>query len=208
MFSYHSGGTFSEYLEELELSGFIRRDYAWSIKTGATSQLSRYRLRDNYLRFYLKYIEPRLDQIDKQQYLDVSLANLKGFETVIGLQIENLILNNRRLLHRAMEIDPNTIVNDNPYFQNATTKQQGCQIDYLIQTKYKTLYVFEIKFSRQAVTKQVIKQVQEKIKRLQLPKGFACLPVLIVAGDADPAVIEEDFFVKIIDMKDLLAARC
>lgn len=41
------------------------------------------------------------------------------------------------------------ILCDNPYFQRGTLKRQGCQIDYLIQTKYKTLYVCEIKFLRQ-----------------------------------------------------------
>src|SRR6185437_5413483 len=41
------GGRISEYLEELELAGFIIRDYAWSIKTGVDSKLSKYRLKDN-----------------------------------------------------------------------------------------------------------------------------------------------------------------
>ena len=36
---------------------------------------------------------------------------------------------------------------DNPFFQNTTTRQKGCQIDFLIQTKFKALYVFEIRFS-------------------------------------------------------------
>ena len=51
-------GVISEYLDELVKSGFIRRDYTWHLKTGKRSKLSHYRISDNYLRFYLKYIAP------------------------------------------------------------------------------------------------------------------------------------------------------
>lgn len=201
---YHSGGSLTSYLEELEQSGYISRDYVWNIKTAKTSSLSCYRLKDNYLRFYLKYILPRLDQITKQQYLDISLETLQGIETVIALQIENLILNNRKLIYKLLGIDANSIVNDNPYFQHTTTKQQGCQIDYLIQTKHKTLYACEIKFSVNKVGPQVIKEVQQKIERLNLPRGYACLPVLIVANGVENSVEAKDYFFKIIDMTTLL----
>lgn len=201
---YHSGGSLTSYLEELEISGYISRDYTWDIKAANASSLSCYRLRDNYLRFYLKYILPKLDQINKQQYLDISLETLRGFETVIALQIENLILNNRRLIHKLLGIDANDIVNDNPYFQHTTTKQQGCQIDYLIQTKYKTLYACEVKFSVNKVGPHVIKEVQQKIERLNLPRGYACLAVLIVANGVEDSVLSKDYFFKIIDMTTLL----
>jgi uncharacterized protein len=204
---YHSGGALSGYLEELEQSGYISRDYVWNIKSAKPSSLSCYRLRDNYLRFYLKFILPKLDQINKQQYLNISIETLQGIETVIALQIENLILNNRRLVHKLLGIDPNSIVNDNPYFQHATTKQQGCQIDYLIQTKHKTLYACEIKFSVNKIGTHAIKEVQQKIERLNLPKGYACLPVLIVANGVEDSVIAKDYFFKIIDMTTLLEAK-
>ena len=37
----------------------IARDYTWDIKTGKESKLSHFRLKDNYTRFYLKYISRR-----------------------------------------------------------------------------------------------------------------------------------------------------
>lgn len=201
---YHSGGTFSEYLDELEMSGYIQRDFTWNINEEKRSSLSRYRLRDNYLRFYLKYIQPKIDQINNQQYLDITLHNLKGFETVIGLQMENLILNNRRLLQNILQIDPNTIINDNPYYQRKTTKHAGCQIDYLIQTKHKTLYLFEIKFSINEIGLGIISEVKGKIDKLNLPRGYACLPVLIVADGVSDKIKQEDYFFKIVHMSDLL----
>lgn len=42
-------GVISEYLDDLEMAGFVTRDYTWSIGSGAPSKLSRFRLSDNYL---------------------------------------------------------------------------------------------------------------------------------------------------------------
>lgn len=64
----------------------------------------------------------------------------------MGLQFENLVLNNRHILNCALHIAPEEIVNANPFFQHETARAQGCLIDYMIQTKYNCLYVCEILF--------------------------------------------------------------
>ena len=51
-----SGGALTRYLDEMMEAGFVSRDYTWNIKDGKISLLSKYRLSDNYLRFYLKYV--------------------------------------------------------------------------------------------------------------------------------------------------------
>ncbi len=51
-------GAVSGYLTDLETSSFIHRDHAYSPRTGKRLKQSRYRLKDNYLRFSLKYIGP------------------------------------------------------------------------------------------------------------------------------------------------------
>jgi len=64
--SISPSGLMSEYLSDLIISGFVSRDYSWHIKSGAIAELtSLYRLRDNYLRYYLKYIEKHLPEIQK-----------------------------------------------------------------------------------------------------------------------------------------------
>ena len=98
------GGRISEYLTELELAGFITRDYTWNIKSGMDSKLSKYRLSDNYLRFYLKYIEKNLSKINRNSFRFKSLSSLPEWNTIIGLQFENLVLNNRPLIHQAFKL--------------------------------------------------------------------------------------------------------
>jgi uncharacterized protein len=50
-------GLISEYLNDLVMSGFISRDHTWNPKTGITMPLLfKYRLKDNYLRFYYRLL--------------------------------------------------------------------------------------------------------------------------------------------------------
>lgn len=202
--NYPSSGSLSEYLEELTETGFIQHYYSWQIKTGEMSALSQYRLKDNYLRFYLKCIKSKLNQIDKKRFLDMRLSELPGWGASMGLQFENLVLNNRNLILKDLNITPDLIINDDPFFQPKTSKQKGCQIDYLIQTKYKTLFVCEIKFSLNDLNSKVIQSIKDKINALSLPRGYACVPVLIHANGVSEQVLESGYFGKIINACDWL----
>ncbi len=197
-------GKLSEYLNELELAGFISRDYTWHIKTGKDSKLSKYRLSDNYLRFYLKYISKYLTKIQRHSFAIKTLNALPEWNAIMGLQFENLVLNNKKELYQILGLREEEIISENPFFQRASSKQKGCQIDYMIQTKHQTLYVCEIKFSKQIVNAEVIKEVQEKILRLKRPVGFSVRPVLIHVNGVDDEVVDRDFFASIIDFGRLL----
>lgn len=195
--NYH--GRLSEYLNELELAGFVAKDHTWNLKTGRDSNLANYRLSDNYLRFYLKYIESQLSKIQRKTFQLKSVASLPQWNTIMGLQFENLVLTNRDKLHRILMINPADIVAENPYFQRKTTANPGCQIDYLIQTKFDTLYVCEIKFSKNPIGINVMADVQTKIARLKRPKRFSCRPVLIHVNGVTDDLIDQDYFAAIID---------
>lgn len=80
----------------------------------------------------------------------------------MGLQFENLVISNRKTVQRILGIDPFEIVNDNPFFQRKANGRQGCQIDYMIQTKFGTCYLCEIKFNAQKITKSVIDEVKNQ----------------------------------------------
>ncbi|WP_232503090.1 hypothetical protein [Wolbachia endosymbiont of Cimex lectularius] len=130
------------------------------------------------------------------------LASLPEWHTIIGLQFENLVLNNRKSIHNILGIDG--IVNENPFFQRKTSNSAGCQIDYMIQTKFNTLYICEIKFSKNKIGHSIIQEVQTKIDTLNRPKGFSCCPVLIYVNGVSDDVIDSDYFANIIDFGELL----
>lgn len=199
LLNIEDSGRISDYLEELKLSGFITRDYTWHVKTGKDSKLSKFRLSDNYLRFFLKYIEKYKTKIERNAFSFKSLVALPGWPSIIALQFENLVLNNRRFIWNQLGIKPEDILSENPFFQRSSKRQPGCQIDYLIQTKHDSLYLCEIKFQKGKVSSSVIAEMQEKVDRLKKPKGLSCRPVLIHVNGVEDDVEESEYFSSIID---------
>lgn len=197
---YQKSGVLSGYLDDLIETGYVKRDYTWEIKTGKQASLSHYRLCDNYLRFYLRYILPNRSQIEKGR-----LSRLPAWDAILGLQFENLVINNFHLLEKLLEIKSDDIIYANPFFQRKTREQQGCQIDYMIQTKFNVLYVCEMKFSKEKISNKIIQEVEEKIARIKLPRNVSYRSVLIHVNGVTDAVIESDFFAKIIDFSDFLS---
>ena len=200
-----SGGTLTNYLDELVISGFVDRDYSWDLKSGNVSSLSKYRLSDNYLRFYLKYIKPNSQKIKNNQFAKHSLTALPAWATIMGFQMENMVVNNRDKIKEILGIYPDEVIYDSPYFQRKTARARGCQIDYMVQTKFGNLFVCEVKFSRNTIRIDVVDDMIEKIKKIAVPRNFSIRPVLIHASEVSDEVMDSNYFAKIINMADLLS---
>ena len=198
------GGLRSKYLDDLVKAGFIQRDFSWHLQDGKETKISRFRLSDNYLRFYLKYISRNRSKIQKGDFTPSILTNFPGWEGIMGLQFENLVVHNRKTVLKLIGISPEEVVMDGPFFQRSTKKLPGCQIDYMIQTRFHTLYICEIKFSKDSIGKKVIEEMQEKIKRLKLPKRFSIRPILIHVNGVESAMLDEGYFDKVIDFGQFL----
>lgn len=201
---FSRSGRLSKYLKELEISGFISYDYSWNIKTTKENSVGLYRLRDNYLRLYMKYIAPNFKKIKNETYLYQSFAALPASKSVLGLQFENLVLSNREYIKNALGLRPDDIVCDNPYFKRKGIDSEGCQIDYLIQDRFSSLYVCEIKFSDREIGMEVVDQINQKIKRLKAPKNISFRPVLIHVNGVTDEVKYSKFFYKIIDFTEFV----
>jgi len=197
---YGHGGTLSSYLDTLITSGYLTEHKSWSIKTRKPGKKSLFRLSDNYVRFYLKVLEPQLEAIQRNAFENIPLKSISGWTSLMGFQIENMVLNNRWLILNALGIHPQDVVVDNPYNQQTTTKHKGLQIDYLIQTYTNTLYLCECKTTTSEIRVNVTKEIQEKINNLSIPRRHAVCPVLIHLGDISDAVRDSGFFYRIVDI--------
>lgn len=198
------GGNISKYLHELVSTGFISEDQSWNMKSNKSSTLKVFRLRDNYIRFYLKFIQPNKNKINQLCFSSDAITTLPGWESIMGLQFENLVISNLPRLCELLNIDIHTVEKAGPFFQKKNQKQKGCQIDLLIQVKFGTLYLCEIKFYLSEVGKQVVNDVKNKIGRLARPKGYSIRPILIHVNGVTQGVRESGVFDKIIDFSDFL----
>lgn len=202
---YGNSGTLGTLTQHLITAGFITQHAQWSLKTGKPNKKRLYRLSDLYLRFYIKYIEPHWDQIQKNAYANWNINQLPGWDSMMGFQVEHLLLNNRACLLQSIGLSPSDILFDNPYQQTKNARQQGCQIDYLIQTRTQNLFICEFKFKQQEIDLEIIEMMQRKIDRFSTPRGFSKIPVLFHFGGVSRAVHERNYFYRIIDMTDFIA---
>lgn len=199
------GGMLSIFIQNLITSGFVTEHYQWSLKTKHLSKKKGlYRLSDLYTRFYIKYIEENKLKIKHGTFQDIEITSLPGWESTMGYQVENLLLQNRALLLKTLQINPIDVVGDNPYYQSKTLRHKGCQIDYLIQTRSNNLFICEFKFSRRELGPEIISEMEDKIKQFSIPRGFAAVPVLFHLGGVSQSVYDKRFFYSIIDINDFL----
>ncbi|MCQ2098164.1 MAG: AAA family ATPase [Fibrobacter sp.] len=197
-----NNGHVSDNLSELELAGFIVRDDGVNPATGKRSNLGKYRIKDNYTRFYLKYIEPKKSLIEKDAFRFMSLEQLPAWNSILGLQFENLVISNLSALLHQIGLNNALITSASPYVQNKTARQQGCQIDLLIQTA-KCAYLVDMK-RRNVIDESVVDEVEEKMNRLKLKKGVSLRPVLVYEGNLSKRVSADAFFSHIISADSLL----
>lgn len=203
---FSRSGSLSKLMDNLITAGFVKKQILWSFKTAQPLKQSLYYICDPYMRFYLKLIEPQRNKIALNGFKDISLSHLSGFDAHIGLQLEQLLLQNRSLILHTAGISANDVISDGPYRQSKTTTQKGCQIDYLVQTFTKNLFICEFKFKRREIGPEIIDQMQDKIKALKVPKGFATIPVLFHIGGVCSSVETKGYFYRIIDIANFLTS--
>lgn len=192
-------------IHTLELSGFLSRDYYFKFD-GTASKLSHLRVKDNYLRFYLKTIEPLKAKILRGGKIIESLFDLPQFESLLGYQFENLILANRTSLYSFLDLKPSQIISAAPYVQRKTSATKGaCQIDLLIHSQMDVFYVCEFKCKKQ-IDKTIIKEMQKKLAVLKVPKRSSIKPILVFEGEIFPShrTEIEKYFYKVIHFQSLL----
>ena len=198
-------GHFTKALKELEYAGFISRDASLSPLTGKAMRRDRYRVSDNYIRFYLSFIAPNAASVERGLFRFVSMEQFGGWGTVLGLQFQNLILNHVDKLFPYFGIEYALVISAAPYYQPATKRGEGCQIDLLIQTK-RTLFVVEIK-RKQIIDATVIDEVSTKIKRLKYNPELSIRTGLVYCGRLSQQVEAEGYFDRIISADSLLECR-
>lgn len=68
----------------------------------------------------------------------------------------------------------------------------------------RNLFVCEFKFKRQELSIEIIEEMKEKISRMEVPRGFAVVPVLFHLCGVSEAVEEKQCFYRVIDIGQFL----
>ena len=132
----------------------------------------------------------------------MSLAQLPGWDAVLGLQFESLVHANLREIIRRIGLDQTLILSAAPYVQHPTTRAAGCQIDLLIQTR-RMHYVVEIK-RRESIGEWVVTDVEEKMAKLKTSRTVSVVPVLVYDGRLSKRVTADGYFGWTISAQEML----
>ena len=198
------GGRISDSLEQLEECGLVANDSGVNPVSGRRVREEQYRLNDNYSRFYLRYVEPAKDVIDRGAFAFGTLDGLDGWEATMGLQFENLVIANLGGIISSLGMGNAQIYSAAP-FRRAPSRdgmRKGVQIDLLIQTR-RSICVVEIK-RRREIGREVIDEVAEKVEALPRRKGVSVRTALVYEGCLAPIVEADGYFDAIIPFRRLL----
>lgn len=193
-------------LADLCDAGFVASSEGLNPSTGKSARETRYRLRDNYVRFYLKYIEPRKEAIKAGLYRFVSLESLAGWETVLGLQFENLVLNHLPALAPRLGLGASLVTSAAPYYRKGGKNGDGVQVDLLVQTN-KSVCLVEIK-RRVRISDSIEEEMEEKVRRLKVGKGKSVRTALVYEGKLSQKVVDDGYFDFIVHASELLDGPC
>jgi uncharacterized protein len=149
-------------------------------------------------------ILPNREGIVQGLLSETPLGALPDWNAVMGLQFENLVLNNVHSMMPLMRLTPGDVALYGPFFQRETKRQRGCQVDLLLQTRFRTVFLCEVKFSSSSVGMEVVHQVRAKAERMSLPRGWSKRMVLIHANGVTDDVVQSGCFDHIIDFSELL----
>ena len=197
-------GDLTSVLSQLMESGFVSGQAGKNPKTGEDLRIVRYRIRDNYVRFYLRYLEPVKDMIDADSYQFSGLDQFSEWGTDLGFQFENLVINNFRQILKPLHLENVLVKSAAPYVKKGSSKtgEKGVQIDLLVQTNM-ALCLVEIK-RKAKIGREVINDMKDKCARLPRSKDLAVRTALVYEGELDRSVEADGYFDAIVPFRVLL----
>ena len=130
------------------------------------------------------------------------LEALPGWETILGLQFENLVANNLTSLLPKLGMSRTMLKSAAPWRQTPTARKKGCQIDLLLQCD-RCICIVEIK-RRREIGRDVADEVAAKVKALAMPRDISVKTALVYDGHLAPAVEAEGYFDAVVPISELL----
>ena len=198
------GGNITNALLQLVESGMVAADSGKNPETGADIRECRYRLSDNYSRFYLKYIEPAKGMIDSNAFHFDGLDRFAGWDSIMGLQFENLVLNNFRSLLAPLHLDNVMLTSAAPYSRRGVSSggREGVQVDLLLQTRM-SMCIVEIK-RKANIGREIIDEVRRKCRLVPKKRGVSLHTAIVYEGEIAPSVEADGYFDAVIPFRRLL----
>ena len=194
-----SGGGLRLYLKNLEDAEIIRSYIP--LDRGARSKLRKYLVADEYLLFYFKYVEPNLGLItesDSRRLFETLTGD--GFDSWLGFAFERFCTKHALHLAKVMGFEDEVTL-FGPWF---VKEDAGFQIDLAYRRSDRVFTVCEVKYLGAPVTTKVIPEMERKLSRLKIPRGYTCEKALVSLYGPDDSLRNVGFFDHYVLLNDIL----
>ena len=141
------------------------------------------------------------ERITQGLYAIASLDFMPGWDAMLGLQFETLVMNNFHSLLPALGLDQANILSAGPYARRGK-RGGGCQIDILFQTEF-LAYAVEVKRMKN-IDLSVIDDVKAKLSRFPRRENVTLRKALVYDGTLSPQVEERRYFDALIPARSLM----
>ena len=196
----NSGGAISKILKDLEICGFIEKYRPYQVTS--TSLLARYCIRDNYLQFYYKFIQPVEQDINNGSFDEnpSHAINMATYQKWLGFAFERFCRRQHRSIAKILGFLAVKYRSGVFFNRNTEDQQPGFQIDLIFERADLVFTVCEIKYLQSKVNTEVIAEFETKLSLLHNPKAYTIEKVLISAEGATEALIHRGYFDRIITL--------
>ncbi|XZE19887.1 ATP-binding protein [Pirellulaceae bacterium SH449] len=203
-----SGGTLSNMLTDLEECGFIKRIVP--LDKPIQSLLGYYQIRDPYLHFYFRFIEPQWTAIQNGHFerQPQRAMDTRTFRQWLGGAFERFCRDHAfsiadLLGFSAVQFKVGT------FFRRGNITEFGAQIDLLFDRNDKVYTVCEVKYQDGPIGVDVIADVERKLKSLPMSPRRSLQKVLIASSPITKGLRERAYFDRVVSLEELIqSTRC
>lgn len=159
------GGRVIERLKELEDAGFIISFMPHMHKTRGKY----YRVIDEYTLFYLDWIEPIKNTLQKRSFEAgywQEQHHTPAWYNWVGYAFESICFKHVNQIRKKLNLKPNAIANGWRYVPRPKAQEKGAQIDLLFDRDDDVITICEIKYTAEpfAITKEYANNLRNKIR--------------------------------------------
>lgn len=201
------GGWIQRKLNELQQAGFI----AEFIPHGHRDKGIYYKVIDEFTLFYLRWIEPNLRTISKQDQASgywLSKIKAPASRSWSGLAFEAVCYKHLSQIRKALRIEPGSEVGSWRHVPR-NQEEPGAQIDLLFDRDDGAITICEIKYNEQPfkVDKEYSKKLLNKVNvyKKQRRVDKQAFLVMITANGLSPSMYSEEMIDGVVILDDLFA---
>jgi len=195
--SISSGGGLKTYLTNLEQASFISSYIPFNKKIN--SKLIKYKLTDEYIRFYFKFVEPNLKIISHNTDRNLFSEIVKpSWASWLGFAFENFCMKNALYMAKLMGFSEE-VLHWGPLFHK---DDQRFQIDLVFVRKDKVLTVCELKYLSEPITTAIVSEMERKCSLISVPHGYTLERALICRFGIEPSLAALNYFHHVISASD------